>query len=183
MTILGLTAFARTGKDTLASAIIDKYPDWGFQRYAFADNLKKHLAEFIKTRFGYDVFNLTDEQKKIVRPLLIAYGCAQREVDKDYWVKQVDQQIENGKSNIIITDFRFPSEAEYFCKKYGSKFSLIELSREGIPTPPNEEQINQPLMRRFVNMHYLLENKPESFKEQAYSVASDIMTIVFAKNG
>lgn len=181
MKILGMSAYARTGKDTLASAIIARYPNLGFRRYAFADNLKSHLAEFVKLRFGYDIFNLTDEQKKIVRPLLIAYGCAQREIDKDYWVKQVDIQISEGSDNVIITDFRFPSEAEYFTKKYGSDFHLIELHRDGIPTPPNEEQINQPFMKPYVSMRFELENLPSRFQYQAHCVAGEIFDKIFVE--
>jgi hypothetical protein len=174
MKILGLTAYARTGKDSLANILIHEYPMLDIRRFAFADNLKTHLAEFVKLRFGYDVFNLTDEQKKIVRPLLIAYGCAQRAIDKDYWVKQVDEQIVGYGGNVVIPDFRFPSEAEYFIKKYGDSFALIELEREGIPVPPDEELYNQPLMRSYVSKTFNIKTSSSCITNQYLFVVRDI---------
>ena len=180
MKIIGLTAHAKTGKDTLAGALTSRYSQMGFQRFAFADNLKKNLSTFIQRYFGYDVFNLTNEQKEIVRPLFIAFGCAKRKIDADYWVKQVDLQIEGAHLPIVITDFRFPSEAKYFAEKYGKDFHLFELKRDGVPTPPDEELVNQPLMKPYVEMTITMEDSPSHYLQKHYTAAGVIFNRVFA---
>lgn len=145
--IIGICGYARSGKDTLCSLLRKTSPY--FRRYAFADALKRDLEPFIRDKFGWDIFDLTDKQKVIVRPILIAYGCAQREAGNGlHWVYHLDLEIaSDGLADTfipVITDFRFINEVNYFKNKYGKDFILAEVIRDDIPTPPTEEQINHP---------------------------------------
>ena len=77
---------------------------------------------------------------------MIAYGCAKRAVDINYWVKQVVSQIESDQSydpySIIpvITDVRFESEAIFLKKSFGKNFKLIAVNRSDAPEPTEEEK-------------------------------------------
>lgn len=146
--VLGITGNNRVGKDTLCANLRQIHKR--VQRYAFADALKNDLAGFIRTNFKFDIFNCTAEQKELVRPIMIAYGCAKRAVDINYWAKQVVTNIESDQSydtySIIpvITDVRFESEAIFLKKSFGKNFKLIAVNRSDAPEPTEEEKKNYP---------------------------------------
>lgn len=163
--IICINGFARVGKDTFFNLL--KATNRIFVRFAFADELKHDLSQLILEQFGYDIFNLSEKQKEIIRPLLISYGCAWRKIDSLHWVKIVDKKIDkiiknnNEKSlfnedlypKIIpcVTDCRFSNEILYFKNKYKDNFILVKIDRNGAPEPPEEEKINQPLVDKYVD--------------------------------
>src|SRR5690606_13004940 len=92
MKVIGCTGFACAGKDTFYKLLYDI--DRNCVRFAFADELKAKVGPFLSSVLGWDVFNLTQEQKKIVRPLLVWLGATMRYFDKDYWVKALHQKLQ-----------------------------------------------------------------------------------------
>jgi hypothetical protein len=135
---------ARAGKDTFFDLLSQLNAN--FIGYSFAFELKEDLKPIVAP-MGIDIHNPTDKQKKIIRNLMISYGCAWREIDINHWVKKVDKHIDKLEDYWIpvIRDNRFISETEYFINKYGRENILIvEISRNGAPPPPAEELINQP---------------------------------------
>lgn len=103
--LIGLTGYAGSGKDTVASFLIDM---WGFERRAFADKLKElaleHNPEIVthsvlggraqlKVRLSVLVGDLGWECAKreipAVREYLQGLGIDKREIDEDYWVDRV----------------------------------------------------------------------------------------------
>ena len=158
LTIVGISGFARSGKDTLCDLILKQSPR--FKRYAFADKLKQDLRLFLMEQCKIDILHLNDEEKKLVRPLLIAYGCMMRNFgDGLHWVRELEKQMLSdmafddnlgGQQTIpVITDFRFENEVIYFKSKYN--LIMSEVQRAEAPEPPEEEKINQPLVRKHVN--------------------------------
>lgn len=156
--IIGISGTARSGKDTLCSLLSNINPR--FKRYAFADRLKQDLRLFLMEQLKIDIFHLEGKQKELVRPLLIAYGCMMRNMgDGLHWVRQLEKQMLDdvlfqknlGNTDIIpiITDFRFENEVIYFKSKYN--LIMTEVARNEAPEPPEEEKINQPLVRKHVN--------------------------------
>jgi hypothetical protein len=123
-TIIGLTGYAQSGKDTVAKTLIEKF---GFTRLAFADSIRDFLYE-VDPIVGYvanePVFlskvvdrDGWDEAKKNpeVRRLLQRIGVAARnQWSKDFWVSQVLKKMYPAGPNkkYVITDVRFPNEAE-----------------------------------------------------------------------
>lgn len=140
--ILILGSCRRTGKDTLCRRLTEINPN--FQRFAFADTLKDDMSRFLLERFSIDVWNCTPDDKEFLRPLMIAYGMAQRQRDPDHWVKRLYELIEARwvhHPNIIpvITDGRFLNEVDFFKSIYpGSVF--VQLFRDGAPPPTDEEE-------------------------------------------
>jgi|GEM_PF-5891591 len=103
--ILLLSGPARSGKDTVADIILEKYPQYNFERFAFAKELKKELEETIEQKYGVSVWD--DQQKHLFRDELIEYGCGKRnETQGKYWVEKFINAYDV-KKNYLITDFRF----------------------------------------------------------------------------
>jgi hypothetical protein len=116
--IIGLTGYAQSGKDTLAGMLI------GLHRYenrAFADPIRKLLYEtnpLVKDE--YRVKGVVDaygwDRAKVefpeLRNLLQTLGVGARQVFNDqFWVSQGLSGLVAG-DKIVITDVRFPNEAD-----------------------------------------------------------------------
>jgi hypothetical protein len=151
--IIGITGYAKVGKDTFYKLLSESYTN-NFMRFGFADELKRDLFELVRDQFGWDIFDLKGEQKEVIRPIMIAYGCAWRKVDGLHWVKIIDEKLKHYNKNFIpvITDVRFENESKFFRDKYGKDFILIKINREGAPIPPDEELKNQPLVDNYVDI-------------------------------
>ena len=169
--ILLLSGYARTGKDTffdLLQQVAIEDNNNIFSGFSFAYELKKDLAPLVE-EMGINIFNPTDEQKKIIRNLMIAYGCAWREIDINHWVKKVDAKIDTltEGSIAVIRDTRFISEVQYYFDKYGREnVLLVEIIRNGAPQPPEEELKNQPELSKNADVVLQWETDPslESLK-------------------
>lgn len=123
MRLIGLTGFARSGKDHLARAI-------GWKRAAFADALKRDVAGML----GLTMEGLEGLKQKL-RPLLVEYGKAQRLIDPDYWVKRIQFDPE---ADTVITDVRYINEARWVKERGGI---VVYVNRPGIE-PANDEEAN-----------------------------------------
>lgn len=145
LTLIGLTGFARTGKDTVGKIFINK----GYERYAFADPLKKACVEM----FGIPLADFHDNDIKettnkfwgfsprVMAQLLGTEG-SRNVFRQDIWIKRAEiewvkyQQYavgenitfgENYMKGMVITDARFENEAD-FIRKHGL---LIHITRPG----------------------------------------------------
>ena len=135
---IGITGFARSGKDTLAGAIRSGAMAEGLrcQIFSLAHALKSDLNDFCLDKFGISAFTEDSESKSKIRPVLIAYGVAKRESTKGtYWFnklkKEIDSFFVSGGQVAIIPDIRF-KEYEYdeydFVRSYKQNM-LIHLTR------------------------------------------------------
>lgn len=113
--LIAITGLAHSGKDTAASALTER----GYTRLAFADSLKIAVA-FIaneQTALYHD-----DVQKEVWCPTLgmsrrqalQKFGKGMRDMfGPDVWVSRLlGYWVELGKPNVVITDCRYPNEAE-----------------------------------------------------------------------
>jgi hypothetical protein len=134
ITVIGLTGYAQSGKDTGASFLVEK----GFKRLAFADILRQSLynlnpiveaevawydycssdpspislvyvrVQEIVDRWGWDYAKTHFTE---IRELLQRFGTeVGRELyGENFWVERVTRQI-HGNDRVVITDVRFPNE-------------------------------------------------------------------------
>jgi thymidylate synthase (FAD) len=145
-----LIGYRRTGKDTLADALIKGvniketlYPAcittlptlYKPMRLGLADQLKKDVSQMI----GYPV---TDNNKDknvnglTVRDILIQHGTDMRNKDEDYWVNIVLDEIgKNPNRDIIITDCRFGNEITKFKSLLDRDVITVRLYRSSVPVP------------------------------------------------
>lgn len=111
MLIIAITGLARSGKDTAAKYISEKYGfEWfDFSRDVLAGELKKHELPLTKENMSY----IGDElRKKCGQDAL-----AQRLVEK---IKESDAK------SVVVSGVRSPEEASYL-KSHSKRFILIKL--------------------------------------------------------
>ena len=117
--IIGLIGYAQSGKDTVASILVEKY---GYRRIAFADKIKDFLyginpmVACSPTGYLQDLVKLVgwNEAKKEpqVRKLLQDLGISARELlDENIWIISALGKINSGE-RAVITDVRFENEAK-----------------------------------------------------------------------
>jgi len=146
--IIGLGSQAQIGKDYAVSLMIKHYGSQNVYRAAFADELKADLFEVLKERADINVFMPTDGEKKLIRPVLVAYGEMMRHLREDYWVDRAFARISRRPEPVIvITDCRYPNEVEVLQKRGGVYFD-IETDR---PPANASEAKNSPLCRAMAN--------------------------------
>lgn len=129
--ILGLSGWARNGKDTVADFLIDNY---GYKKLSFAAPMKEALYRLnpkitidnvvnVPIQVGVDVYGWDGlkEHGPEVRRLLQRFGTeVGREMfGEDFWVNAAINSIEDG-SKVVVSDVRYPNEADAI-KKLGGK--------------------------------------------------------------
>lgn len=131
--IVGVIGKKRAGKDTFATTLVDEL---GFVRVAFADRLKEvalaidpivpprtgsvtvsaetastwglpRLSEVV-AREGWEEAKENPE----VRRLLQETGVAIRSIRSDFWIRAALDPTEYSANDFVVTDVRFPNEAE-----------------------------------------------------------------------
>ena len=147
--IIGLGSRARVGKDWAAEFLIRHYGEKNVAKIAFADQLKVDLFQLIHERTGVNVFSPTDTQKKLIRPLLVAYGEMMRGVREDYWVDQAFARASvMDEALIVITDCRYPNEVDVLKKRGGVYFDI----EANVPFANASEAKNSPLCRAMADV-------------------------------
>jgi hypothetical protein len=116
--IIGLTGYAQSGKDTVASILVEKY---GYRRIAFADKIRDFLyginpmVACSPTGYLQDLVNLVGwdnaKQEPQVRRLLQDLGISARELlDENIWITTALGKV-NKDERVVVTDVRFENEA------------------------------------------------------------------------
>jgi len=154
--IIAISGVARSGKDSVAKHLIDFFAEKGrkAKRYAMADLLKLHLYDLINNCLGINVFDCTDEEKELIRPIMVAYGGAMRaRFGRDVWANDVLDAINKSSCDIaIITDLRFVenNDDEYWAlRKAGAYVIHIQRIIDGdvMPPPNSAEAKNDPILK------------------------------------
>jgi hypothetical protein len=124
--VLGICGHAGAGKDMVADYLVKEL---GFSRMALADPIKDIAFSYFNV--DYETLRRSDKPEK-VRRLLQQLGTeVGRAYDPDIWIKSLHARIiASPEKRIVITDVRFPNEAEMLVKK---KADLIFIRRPGNP--------------------------------------------------
>ena len=148
--IIGLGSRARVGKDYAAEFLIKHYGEKNVAKIAFADQLKADLFTLVHQKTGVNTFTPSDRQKKLIRPLLVAYGEMMRGVRVNYWVEQAFARASvMDEPLIIVTDCRYPNEIDVLKKMGGVYF---EIEADGVPFANESETKNSPLCRAMADV-------------------------------
>jgi hypothetical protein len=149
--IIGLIGKKRSGKDTFAATLVEER---GFARFAFADPLKEaalSLDPLIRLEqdethlstggfvYGERIERLSaivgrvgwERAKEIreVRRTLQNYGVAIREIDEGFWVRGTLDRALAHPGPVVVTDVRFPNEAEAILNAGGR---IVRIVRPGL---------------------------------------------------
>lgn len=135
MTVLLLSGRAGCGKDAAASLLMEEV---GFQRFAFADFLKRDVAA--KYGLPLDLFHTAAKDHplqdpkfggKTPRTLLLDHARIARAIDLDVYARQVATAIQEAmasdpvrNSRFVISDWRYRREYDFLTK---SLFGIAEL--------------------------------------------------------
>lgn len=174
---IGVAGVARSGKDTFSDLIVEFCKSKGIKakRFALADALKSDLKDFVKDKFNIDIFNMSDKEKKLIRPILVSYGCAKREqTEGRHWIDTLEKQILSENLDLaVISDIRF---AEYDFDEdtwIGSLGSIVHIKRiiygEGEVLPPNRtEEMNDPVLQDCADYRFSWVSDKESARRYAF---------------
>ena len=152
--LIGLVGRKRSGKDTAAARLIER----GFVRYAFADPLRAlmlelnpclppvsypgDLAPLQPVRLATYVEALGWERAKEnpeVRRLLQAHGdAARRLIGEGVWREPVMRRIGWEPAPVVVTDVRYPDEAEAIREIGGILVRIVRPGRDDGDRHPSE---------------------------------------------
>lgn len=147
-TLIGLTGFAQSGKDTVANILVSKY---GYTRIAFADKIREFLYEVnpmvacSPTGYLKDLVNLVGwdaaKQEPQVRRLLQDLGVAARNIFGDgFWVWQAVKDLDSEKK-YVITDVRFENELDFIRECKGQVWRVLRPGVSAVNSHVSESQI------------------------------------------
>ena len=160
-TVVGISGFARSGKDHFCNLLIQELHARGYdaKRFALADRLKNSINPFFKSEFDIDIWDCEEEEKEFVRPLLVAYGKAWRlKTSGRYWTNLLESDISKSDCEVaIVTDIRYAqySTDEIWWLREHLEGTLVHLKRYDIlpsghkkwyDAPNEDEVINDPLL-------------------------------------
>jgi len=181
--IIGLAGVARSGKDSFYNFCKNiNFNNRPNQSIAFAGCLKEELDYFLLRNFNISSFTEDLKEKEVIRPMLVSYGMAKRQISNGrYWIDQVFKKInDQEEENFFITDVRFPNEISEIKK---SKGFCIHIEREGVGPINSEELTNDPIVKEECDYHF---NWPNFSEEEftngiASSMVSDFLHKQFLK--
>ena len=151
---IGVSGYARSGKDTFyerCKLILEK-EGYKVCRFGFADALKQECDEFLSKHTGISAFTENEEEKEMIRPLLVTWGThIRRKLDANCWIKKIQgdvvQKLREGYY-VFVTDVRFKNEAEWVKINSGM---LVNITREGIGPANHDEHKQSHHLRRLVS--------------------------------
>jgi len=129
--IIGLSGYARSGKDTVAKYLVEHH---SFTRVAFADPIRNLLWDMnplladgfhlqgVVNAYGWEVAKTRFPE---VRRLLQELGVgARKHIDEELWVIKALRTM-SGDGNYVVTDVRFQNEANQI-KMTGGQIWRVE---------------------------------------------------------
>lgn len=152
--IIGISGYARSGKDTFGISLqrVLKTYKINAELIAFANILKEDLDSFLLDKFNISAFTKKDEEKFLIRPMLVAYGESKRNQSPNYWIDQIKEKVKN--KLIIITDVRYENEASWIISNNGFLIHLNRQKEDGsyIEAPNKQEQENNPKVENLASL-------------------------------
>ncbi len=181
--LIAFSGFKGSGKDTAANVLVEEY---GFTKIAFADAVRQLaliIDPIITMQDGTVITNLTTVIKGIgwdkakrkipeVRRLLQVIGTegGRMLVGENVWIDILAERfpdIADSSSRYVITDCRFPNEADFVESKNGS---VVWISRPGLVPDGHASESDE--IRRWRNWEIINDSDIESFKQSV----RDMMT-------
>jgi hypothetical protein len=152
--IIGLSGYARAGKDTVADRLVVSH---GFTKLGFADALKEaayvlnpilsvnqitdipiYLAEHIDA-VGWERAKETAEVRRLLQRLGTEVG--RNLWGEDFWVERLAARALRYGGNIVVPDCRFPNEAQ-FVQVRGQVWRIHRPGTEPVNPHPSETALD-----------------------------------------
>lgn len=155
--IIGLCGYARSGKDT-AAKILTKY---GFKHVAFADKVREAVYALdpllwretgryeteetslsaVIDELGWEGYK-SSEWAEEIRTLLQRMGTevGRNILGENIWVDAIFNDPTNFRKNLVVSDVRFPNEADYIYERYDG--IVIRINRNNVGPINNHSSDN-----------------------------------------
>lgn len=137
--IIAFAGAAKSGKDSVGQ----HFARLGYQRLAFADELKRRAA----VALGTDVETI-NARKDELRPALVAIGAGARAIDPLIWVRAVERQICR-PGLFVVCDLRYENERRMIARHGGA---VVYVERNGVDFANDEERRTLPEVRERADM-------------------------------
>lgn len=167
--LIGLTGYARSGKDTVANYLVS---DYGFVRIGFADKLKElavmidpDLDSLVKV-LGWETAKQVPKYRKFLQDL---GNSARLVLNENIWINKVFEQI--GLRNIVISDARYLNEFEAI-QAVGGK--VIRINRNDVG--PVNDHITETGHGNFSTDFVVYNNGV--FLGELYDAVDDVMLVL-----
>jgi hypothetical protein len=150
--LIGLTGIAGAGKDTVRDFLQARHE---FNGIAFADPIRDMLSalfascgvsdEWMTERHlkEKDIPSIGASYRKMAQMLGTEWG---REIDPNFWLKITEAKVryinEIDSGGIVISDVRFPNEAEWVQSQGGLLWKVLRPGIESVRSHASEELIN-----------------------------------------
>lgn len=147
--IIGISGYARAGKDTLADGLLDEFMfrNTIASKFKFATALRVALSRaFTEVDLPFSMDTEVEAEKTSVRPLMVEFGkfCRSRDVDifAKKTVKAVEAYFRLGNQVAIISDLRYANEGRLLRESAltnGFKYIHIDIERANTFAANQEE--------------------------------------------
>ena len=153
--LIGLIGKKRSGKDTFASTLIEEL---NYTKIAYADPLREAalaLNPIVNTEPGYfgpvryaaalEEFGYEGAKDKFpeFRAILQRLGTESiRALDDGFWLRIATARISATTGPVVVTDVRFPNEADRIHELGGRLVRIIRLSTEEADEHPSEKALD-----------------------------------------
>ena len=128
--IIGLSGYARSGKDSTAELLCLNY---GYRRVSFADSIRHalmvlnpkldsiaRLAEYVDD-YGWDMAKQNPEVRRLMQVLGTEGGRSM--FGEDVWIKLALRDLSH-EDKVVISDVRYPNEAKAIKNLSGSMWRI-----------------------------------------------------------
>ncbi len=179
--ILGLGVTAQVGKDT-AAEYLERWP--GIKRVAFADTLKNVASDLFGLSYEQCYGSVSIKEKVdprynlTPREIMQGLGEKMREIYSDIWIDTVlnitiPQLREQGLCKFVISDVRYPNEAEKIKEAGGV---VVKITREGSGVTVGADHSSETAMRDYTDYYKVIENNGtlDEFFLSIYDLAEEI---------
>ena len=169
MNIIGICGYARSGKNLFAdiASTVLKNNNKKVVQLSLANKLKEELYSTLVDKVNISPFTEDDTEKKLIRPMLVAYGNLMRNVSNGtYWTDILENVIMNEYADydyIFVTDIRYCEyeSDEIFWLKNKMNGKLVHISRYELGSdisdklyiqPANEHELkNDPKLKEYAD--------------------------------
>lgn len=148
MKLIGITGYARSGKDTVGAILVREHD---YIRFAFAEPIKHMIADMLEMPLR-TLEELKDQQldhldgltpRYLMQTLGTEWG--RDTIHKDLWVRLLRQKIVmhadiHPEKNIVVTDVRFPEEVAMIRELGGSIWKVCRDDELPIQVMPHESE-------------------------------------------
>jgi hypothetical protein len=154
--IIGLSGYARSGKDTVAELLVLNY---GFKRMAFADGIRQALLTLnpilqddlrlndVVDEHGWEVAKSKDEVRRLLQVMGTEVG--RKLIHEDVWVWRLFNSVKEGE-RIVIPDVRFPNEAQMIESQGGEVWRINRHNHSAVNDHISEHAMDNHMFKRAI---------------------------------